>query len=308
MILRTTLNTLTFILISIIPNVSLAQSLVVHPVTNGIWAIVGEHSQRSPENLGNNATFGLIVTEDGVVLIDPGGSYTGAAALDQAIQTVTDLPVTHVVNTGGQDHRWLGNFYWQEKGALVIASDAAIEDQRARSSMQMSMLSQLLGDALAGTKPVFADTSFVESYTLELGGLAIEIVNPGPAHTPGDSFVWVPGRSTVFSGDIIYTERLLAILDVSSISFWPEAFLSVEATGATHVIPGHGAPTTMNRARKDTFDYLKNLQEQIRRLIDDGGDILKSPNVEQSAFSYLQQFETLAGRNAQQAYQQMEWD
>ena len=108
--------------------------------------------------------------------------------------------------------------------------------------------------------------------------------------------------------NIIYTERLLGLLDLSSISFWQEAFLSVEAPGAVHVIPGHGAPTTMNRARKNTFDYLKNLQEQIRRLIDKGGDILQSPNVDQSAFSYLQQFETLAGRNAQQAYQQMEWE
>lgn len=63
----------------------------------------------------------------------------------------------------------------------------------------------------------------------------------------------------------------------------------------------------MSRARADTFDYLMNLREQIRTLIDDGGDILQSPHVEQSAFAYLQQFETLAGRNAQQAYQQMEW-
>jgi hypothetical protein len=35
------------------------------PVTEGIWAIVGKKGQRSAENLGNNATFGLIATEDG---------------------------------------------------------------------------------------------------------------------------------------------------------------------------------------------------------------------------------------------------
>lgn len=34
------------------------------PVAEGIWAIVGEKGQRSAENLGNNATFGLIAIGD----------------------------------------------------------------------------------------------------------------------------------------------------------------------------------------------------------------------------------------------------
>lgn len=39
-------------------------------------------------------------------------------------------PVTHVVNTGGQDHRWLGNGYWPDRGATVIASQAAVAGGR----------------------------------------------------------------------------------------------------------------------------------------------------------------------------------
>jgi hypothetical protein len=54
-----------------------AQALEVRPVTDGVWAIVGEKAQRSPGNLGNNATFGLVLTETGAVLIDPGGSWRG---------------------------------------------------------------------------------------------------------------------------------------------------------------------------------------------------------------------------------------
>jgi hypothetical protein len=34
---------------------------------------------------------------------------------------VTPLPVKWVVNTGGQDHRWLGNGYFQAQGAELIA-------------------------------------------------------------------------------------------------------------------------------------------------------------------------------------------
>jgi glyoxylase-like metal-dependent hydrolase (beta-lactamase superfamily II) len=285
-----------------------AQALEVRPVTDGVWAIVGEKAQRSPGNLGNNATFGLVLTETGAVLIDPGGSWRGAEALHQAIRSVIDLPVTHVIDTGGQDHRWLGNGYWQAQGATVIASDAAVADQKARASMQMTVLSQLIGAALDGTEPAHADVTFENSYSLQAGGLTFEIVHPGPAHTPGDSFVWVAARDTVFTGDIVYVERILGVGEQSSITEWPAAYLAVEATGATHVVPGHGGPTTMARARADTYDYLMNLRARIGALIDEGGDIIDAPSVDQSAFSRLEQFDALAGRNAQTAFQQMEWE
>jgi glyoxylase-like metal-dependent hydrolase (beta-lactamase superfamily II) len=290
------------------PTFVAAEVLDVRPVTEGVWAIVGEKEQRSPENLGNNATFGLVVTEAGAVLIDPGGSWRGAEALHDAIRSVTDQSVTHVINTGGQDHRWLGNGYWQAQGATVIASDAAVEDQQARASMQMTGLTQLIGAALEGTEPSFADVPFSDAHALDVGGLIFEIVHPGPAHTPGDSFVWVPERDTVFTGDIVYVERILGVGDQSSITHWPDAYLAVEATGAAHVVPGHGGPTTMARARADTYDYLMNLRAQIGALLDEGGDILAAPRVDQAAFTYLEQFDSLAGRNAQTAFQQMEWE
>ncbi len=59
------------------PTFAAAQALEVQPVTEGVWAIVGEKEQRSPENLANNANFGLVVTEEGAVLVDPGGSWKG---------------------------------------------------------------------------------------------------------------------------------------------------------------------------------------------------------------------------------------
>jgi glyoxylase-like metal-dependent hydrolase (beta-lactamase superfamily II) len=292
----------------IVPGLAVAQGLEVQPVTEGVWAIVGEKEQRSPENLGNNATFGLVVTGDGAVLIDPGGSWNGAEALHAAIRTVTDQPIVTVIDTGGQDHRWLGNGYWQAQGATVIASEDAVADQRARGSMQMTALSQLIGPALDGTEPSHADVTFDGDHTLEVGGLTLQIVHPGAAHTPGDSFVWVPDRDVVFTGDIVYVERILGVGDQSSITEWPAAFEAIAATGAAHVVPGHGHATTLQRARADTYDYLMNLRAQIGALLDVGGDIMDAPAVDQSEFAYLEQFGALAGRNAQTAFQQMEWE
>ena len=128
-----------------VPQGVVAQTLDVQTVAPDVWALVGPTVQRDADNLGNNATFGVAVTAEGVVLVDPGGSWQGAAMIDAAIDTITDQPVTHVINTGGQDHRWLGNGYWQAQGAVAIASDAAVADQKDRGSMQMTGLSQLIG-------------------------------------------------------------------------------------------------------------------------------------------------------------------
>ncbi len=291
-----------------VPLTSFADVLEVQQVADDVWALVGPHSQRNAENLGNNATFGVVVAPEGVVLIDPGGSWKGAAMIDAAIDQITDQPVTHVIDTGGQDHRWLGNGYWQAQGAVVIASEAAVADHKDRQSMQMTMLSQLLGDELTGTEASYADVTFETDHTLSLGGLTFQIMHRGQAHTPGDSFVWLADRGVMFTGDIVYVERILGVGPQSNAKSWIEAFDAMAAFAPAHVVPGHGRATTLEQARADTYDYLVNLRTRIGELIEEGGDIMAAPEIDQSAFAGLAQFDSLAGRNAQAVYEQMEWE
>lgn len=299
------------IILAMLAAVAFAQAaygLEVTPVTPGIYAIVGEKKQRSPENLANNATFGLVVTKDGAVLIDPGGSWKGAEALHAAIRTVTKAPVKYVINTGGQDHRWLGNGYWRAQGAKIIASKAAIADHHARGSMQLTALSQLLGKASARTQPAYADIGFDDHYTLKLGGVTLEIRHPGHAHTPGDSFVWVPAKNTLFTGDIVYVERLLGVGPQSNSKSWLEAFQAIAALKPAHIVPGHGHATTLARARAETYEYLVNLRRRIGEHIEAGGDMIGSVKVDQSAFSHIELFDQLARRNAQAVFAEMEFE
>lgn len=277
-------------------------------VAENVYAIVGPLDQRSAENLANNATFGLVVTDDGAVLVDTGGSWLGAAELHAAVREITDQPVRFVINSGGQDHRWLGNDYWQQQGAEVIASNEAVADHKDRASVQMTGLSVLIGDNLTGTVPAYADITFDTEYDFELGGVAFVITFAGQAHTPGDSFVWVPSASTVFTGDIVYMERILGIGGQSHSGTWIEVFEAVAALNPTHIVPGHGGPTDLAGATASTYDYLVNLRTQMGAYIDDGGDIIDSVHVDQQVFSYLENFEGLAKRNAQQVFSEMEWE
>lgn len=277
-------------------------------VTDTVYALVGETTQRSIKNLANNATFGVILTDAGVVLVDPGGTRRGAKQIHAAIKAITDKAVAVVINTGGQDHRWLGNGYWKEQGARIIASEAAVQDQHKRFSQQFTQLSTLLGPLVGGTEPVYADETFADAMTLTIGGRDIRIVHPGPAHTPGDSFVWLADEKVVFTGDIVYVDRLLGIMDYSNSKQWIESFKVMAALSPRHVVPGHGKPTTLARAEAETLNYLVHLRKQIRDHIDSGGDIMDSVDVDQTPFVAFEVFDQLARRNAQQVFQEMEWE
>ncbi|MBT4934681.1 MAG: MBL fold metallo-hydrolase [Rhodospirillaceae bacterium] len=265
--------------------------------------------QRSPENLGNNATFGLIVTDAGAVLIDPGGTYKGAAKLAAVIKTVTDKPVKIVINSGGQDHRWLGNGYFKERGARIIASSAAVEDHQERANGQLQGLEFLVGkEGVEGTQAVYADETFEESLSLDFGGVQMELIATGGAHTPGDAVIWLPESRVAFTGDMVYLERMLGVGAMSDVKNWIPAFEAMAALKPLHIVPGHGNPSTLERAKADTYDYLVNLNKRVLTVLENGGEIADGIAIDQDAFKYLLNFDQLARRNAQEAYMQLEFD
>ena len=83
--------------------------LPVSKVAENVYALLDPTTNRDREKLGKTANLDVIVTEDGVVLIDPGASYKGARPIHDAVRSISDLPVKAVTNTRGQDPRWLGN-------------------------------------------------------------------------------------------------------------------------------------------------------------------------------------------------------
>ena len=280
-----------------------------HRVVDGVYAIVGELGNRTLANRGNNATFGLIVTSEGVVLIDSGGTYQGAQEIDLLIKDITDQAVVAVINTGGQDHRWLGNDYFKQQGAQIIASEQAVQDQNKRVQDQLISLGNLFdAEFMAQTVPLTADTTFKDYFELELGGVVMQIHHAGPAHTPGDSFVWLPQKGVMFSGDIVYVERMLGVGTQSNSKSWINVFQTMAAYKPAYLVPGHGKPTTLAEATIDTYDYLVFLRAAIGDFIDQGRDMTEIGSLDQSEFAYLQNFDAIAGRNAQQVFIEMEWE
>jgi glyoxylase-like metal-dependent hydrolase (beta-lactamase superfamily II) len=278
------------------------------PVADNVYAYIGDVGGRSVSNQGLNANLGLVITPAGAVLIDSGATLASARRVHDAIRRLTSQPVRWVINTGGQDHRWLGNSYFKAQGAEILAHARATTDMRSRGGDQLAALRTLLGTAADGTEPTLPSRQIEHADArLELGGTVFEFRHRGGGHTPGDMLVWLPQTQVVFAGDIVYVDRLLAVLPVSSTRAWLDAFTTLEQLAPKHIVPGHGRLTDLATARAHTKAYLEALRTHMKRAVDQGIDVsdaVKSFNP--APFLHLLNATELNPGNASRTYLEVE--
>ena len=259
-------------------------------VSERVYALVGDLGQRSATNLANNMTSGFIIADDGVVVIDSGGSAQGAKSIVQAIRTVTAAPIRWVVNSGGQDHRWFGNDYFQRViGAKVIASEPGLQDMKARGGSQLERIKANLDGSAADTVLAYPDVTFSKRHKLPVQGIDIELIESGGAHTRADLFVWLPQDKLVFSGDIVFADRLLGIMPGMGQKWIVALTYLRDELQPVLVIPGHGKVASLNNAMKDSLGYLTLLRDGATQAFKNGAfdPVEASQAIDQSPYAYL---------------------
>ena len=232
-------------------------------VAENIYGIVGPLGQRSEANAGLNANYGFIVTASGVILIDSGASAHSAVMLEKAVKEVTAKPIRWVLNTGSQDHRWLGNGYFAGKGAEIHAMSGTVKTQKDSAEQQLTGLKRFLGTQLAGTQPFYAtQTHAAPEQSLVIDGVRLQWIETN-AHYPGDTMIHLPDASVVFTGDLVYVDRILGVLPGSNVRKAQAAFKRLEALGVKYIVPGHGRVTDPAQAKRETGDYYDFLISNI---------------------------------------------
>jgi glyoxylase-like metal-dependent hydrolase (beta-lactamase superfamily II) len=288
----------------------LAQAVEVkfQAVAPNVYAYVGDTEGRTYENEALNANIGLVVTPQGAVLIDSGASFQGARQIADAAKQVTQQPIKWVINTGGQDHRWMGNGYFKAQGAEIIAHANAQADMVARGPEQMRTNAPVLKEKMAGTEVVLPTRWLKDAdTTLNLGGTTLQVVHRQGGHTPGDSMVWLPNSGVVFTGDVVYVDRILGLLPVSKTKTWVASFQALEAINPTIVVPGHGKVTNLAQAQKDTGQLLVSLRAAMGKAVEAGTDISAAvKSFDAAPYKHLKHVDVWLPQLANRTYLEME--
>lgn len=292
----------------LLPGFAQAVTVDFKPVADGVYAHVGDTGARTAENEGLNANIGLVVTPAGAVLIDSGATFQSARQIAEAARKVTNQPIKWVFNTGGQDHRWLGNGYFQSQGAEVIAHANAQADMNNRGNDHLQGLKASLGAKADGTVPTLP-TRWLKALDerLDLGGVVFEFKHRGGAHTPGDTMVWLPQKNVLFTGDVVYVDRMLGVIPVSLTKNWLATFAVIEQIKPAVLVPGHGRVTNLATAQADTQSYLQALRADMKKAVDDGVDISAAvKSFDAAPFMRLLNAAELMPGNASRTYLELE--
>lgn len=295
-------------LVVCLPCQAWALDIRFQPVAPNVYAYVGDTEGRTYENEALNANIGLVVTPAGALLIDSGASFQGARQIADAVKAVTPQPIRWVINTGGQDHLWLGNGFFKAQGAEILAHANAEADMQARGPEQLKANAPVLKEKLAGTEVVLPTRWLKDdTTTLTLGGVAVQVVHRGGGHTPGDSLVWLPQSGVVFTGDVVYVDRILGLHPVSKTRTWVKSFEALEALNPKVVVPGHGRVTTLAQAQKDTGALLKALRAHMGKAVEDGTDLAAAvKSFDAAPFRHLQHVDVWLPQLANRSYLEIE--
>jgi len=277
-------------------------------VIDGVWSAIGATSPARYENSGHNNNLSFVITSDGVLVVNAGANYLLAKALHDEIKLITKQPVKYVVLENGQGHAMLGSNYWKEQGAKIIAHEDAKHEIEEKAFSIIESMKRTLKDKAKGTKVVTPDETFKNKKIIEMGDIRFELLNLGPAHSPGDIIVWLPQKSLVISGDMAFHQRMLPLFEHTDTAGWINTWNKFEALGAKYVIPGHGGPTNMDEVTRYTKDYLVFLRKKIAELLEKGGTLQGAYEIDQSAYKHLPTSEFLAKRNAGQVFTTMEFE
>ena len=246
----------------------------------------GVYAWMQPDGGWGWSNAGFIRDGDASLLVDTLFDEPLTAGMLQAIEKATGIAPGHIgrlVNTHANGDHTHGNAL--VPNAEVIASSPAALEMADLPPMKLAELKSLgasgaLGEAGRYFAEIFAPFDFTAArgraptrtferrLDLMVGDKTVELHMLGPAHTAGDTLVWVPGDGAVFTGDLLFIDST-PVMWAGPVDNWLAACERILSLGAKFIVPGHGPMTDAAGVRR-VQGYLSYLDHEARLRFDAG--------------------------------------
>ena len=228
----------------------------VSEVSAGVYAYI------QPDGTWWINNTGFLTGPQGVISIDSCATQRRTQAYLDAIAAVTPAPVRAVVNTHHHGDHTFGNCLFP--AAAIIAHENARTEAIAFGPPR---------DLPFWDGPDWGDltldppfVTFADQVTVHAGDLRAQVRYVGTAaHTTNDSIVWLPERSVLFCGDLIFNGGTPFLL-MGSVAGAIEVLENVvRPLGARTIVPGHGPVFESSEPIDATLDYLRFVTDVAAR-------------------------------------------
>ena len=239
--------------------------------------------------LFSSATYnsGIIVTNDGVVVLDALNTEAVARAQRDAIASTIRQPVRVLVSSTFHDN--------YSKGNIAYADVLKIGHEDYRTDLLALMQRQKVSAEEQTAR--LPHQTFRDRMTLYHGGKEIQILHVGRAHTRGDSIIFVPQDRIVYLSELYFADQFLFIADGYGLD-WLRALDAVEALGADIFVPGHGPIPADPRETRQGLARFRQMLVDVRDAVQK--EVARGATEDQAVATIRwPQYERLPGYEAQ---------
>jgi cyclase len=253
----------------------MSYTLGLHELSNGC------HAYLQPDGGWGWSNAGLIVGDGASLLVDTLFDLKiTQRMLDKMAHATEKAPISTVVNTHANGDHCYGNQLLA--GKEIIASAATAHEMSEVPPAMLAALNSAPGDVgdlfrhffgefdFEGIEPTLPTKTFTGKHSVTVGGRVVELVEVGPAHTAGDTLVFVPDARTVYTGDILFIGGT-PIVWAGPLDNWIAACDLICSSDVEHIVPGHG-PLTDKAGVTAIRDYLAYVQDEATERFNGGMD------------------------------------
>lgn len=202
---------------------------------------------------------GVIIGDDGVMVIDTQATPAMAQDVVARIREVTDKPITHILLSHYHAVRVLGASAY---GAhTIIASkdtyDLIVERGEQDKASEIARFPRLfrgLDTVPAGL--TWPDLVFEGRLVVDLGGVKVNIFQVGRGHTKGDAIAWLEEDKILFSGDLVEFGATPYTGD-AYLRDWPATLDRLQELNPEKLVPGRGDALTDARSSEEAIAFTR---------------------------------------------------
>ena len=256
------------------------------------------------------ANIGFIIGDRCVAVIDTGGSVGIGRKLRASIKQTTPKPICFVINTHVHVDHVLGNAAFRDEHPKYVGHAALAEAMTNSQAFFVKEYSADL-DAPAGADQIIGPQIVVSvghDQTLDLGHRVLRLRAWPKAHTDCDLSIYDERSATLWSGDLLFRERIPA-LD-GSVRGWLAAIDQLAAMKVTWVIPGHGPPSRdLPQALMAERRYLQALVDGVSAALSQGKSVQEAIGqvaLEEQPHWLL--WDTAHAHNVIRVYEELQWE
>lgn len=279
-------------------------------VSDHTWVIHGPLEIPNVQNRGfmNNPAF--IIADKGVIVVDPGSTEEVGEMLLRRIRMITDLPITHVLNTHIHGDHWLANDALRQAypKITIMADPRMIKKAKAGSGQSWLDSMERMTEGLSrGTQITYPDKAVTDGAKFKIHGLSFRIHSVGKGHSDSDIMIELVDDSLMFTGDNVSYQRVIR-MDDGGFRDNIKACDRAIALNLKHYVPGHGPTGDVSRV-KAMRDYLQIIYQSVAELYEQGlSDFEMKPVIVKklSAFKSWSGFDEQVGKTISLALLEVE--